>query len=86
MSINTVPFVMSYRFHYSAKTRTFTAEISDFNDDFNGVPGYIDVGSARTGNVRRFTHTWTRRDAEREITSWEYQDRDRTMKILLFND
>ncbi len=82
----TIPMIDSKRLFYTAKTRTFTAEASDFRDVFTRVPGMMDVRSERTKATRRFTMIGATRDREGDITHWEYRDRDRTMQLIIFND
>jgi len=78
--------VKTTRFHYDARTRTFTTFASDL--DINFIPTNIRLESGETG--RRILFVGVKnilsKTTENEIIGWQYRAAVENFTILVWND
>lgn len=80
----TQPEIGTERFGYDGRTSTFTAMISDTG--LPGVPETLRLRSQWTGRVLKFRLVRTHRDADDDVTFWEYRAAAGGLSLHLFND
>lgn len=69
---------------YDPDSRLFSADMSDIAP--RDIPRRIKIKVLRSGNVRTFNLRETCRDAERDITCWNYVDPIGNFRLTVFND
>jgi len=69
------------QFYWNQNTRTLSEEISTLQIEITGT---LVVEGYRT--TLTFQHIYTDRDADQDVTYWEYQCRDAGITIKIWND
>ena len=79
--------ISSQLFSYDAKTRTFTADISELEAVHGQVGVIFGIRSEKTGAVVEFEYIGAERDPEGDIQFWEYTSGYYGhLRVIIYND
>ena len=73
--------------HYTPKSRSFSAELSDLKNQYLGGIKAISLFNPKTGVTKEYKHYKTDMDGSNEdIYGWNYHNQETNTYLLLIND